>query len=170
MSADCIDWPLLINKIRRGLINHTFGMVRKYANGNPKPHQGWDFHALVGNETYALADGRVEFVKINQGDYGTQVCMSFKFNGTPLYAFYAHLQHVYVMPEQPVSLGTALGTTGDTGNAQGMGSEDQHLHFEIRLKKTCGLGLEGRVSPIEVFGICPLKAAQLKKYMYCVNG
>lgn len=32
-----IDWPLDRNRIRRGLINHTFGMVRRNADGTERP-------------------------------------------------------------------------------------------------------------------------------------
>lgn len=30
-----IVWPLLINKIRGGSVNNTFGMLRKFADGTP---------------------------------------------------------------------------------------------------------------------------------------
>src|SRR4051812_32183912 len=101
-----IDWPLIVNHIRRSSVSNTFGMVRKNANGTPRAHQGWDFEALVGTKTYAISDGTVVFVKHNQGDYGTQLCMSFQHNGTTLYAFYAHLHQVFVGAGQTVKMGT----------------------------------------------------------------
>jgi murein DD-endopeptidase MepM/ murein hydrolase activator NlpD len=160
-----IDWPLMTNKIRRGLLNHTFGMVRKYANGTPKAHQGWDLEALIGTETYAISDGTIKFVKNNQGDYGTQVLLQFDFNGETLYALYAHLDAVYVSAGKEVKLGQTLGTTGESGNAQGMAKADQHLHFEIREVANAGLGLAHRRSPLKVFGVCPLHQAESKKLM-----
>jgi len=56
----------------------------------------------------------------------------------------------------PVKMGELIGRTGDTGNARGLPKADEHLHFEIRTMPRLGKGLEGRVSPIEVFGVCPL--------------
>ena len=46
--------------------------------------------------------------------------------------------------------------TGDSGNAQGMPVADQHLHFEIRTAAEPRSGLQDRVSPLVIFGSCPL--------------
>lgn len=159
-----IDWPLVSNVIRRRSVNNTFGMVRKYANGKAKPHQGWDFFAPVGTKTFAIAAGTVKFVHKNLGAYGSQVCISFEHAGTTKYAFYAHLQHIKVSRGDAVELGTLVGTTGDTGNASGLPALDEHLHFEIRTKAVCGLGLAGRISPLKVFGICPLSVTRAKVF------
>ena len=51
-----ITWPLAINVIRGRKESNTFGMVRHYENGNPKPHQGWAFEAAVSTPAYAIAD------------------------------------------------------------------------------------------------------------------
>jgi murein DD-endopeptidase MepM/ murein hydrolase activator NlpD len=59
---DGVTWPLEWNVIRRNSVSNTFGMVRNYANGTPKPHQGWDFSAAVGTPAFAIADGKVIFV------------------------------------------------------------------------------------------------------------
>lgn len=148
-----ITWPLKINVIRGGSLSNTFGMVRKYANGQPKPHQGWDFKAAVGTSAYAIADGTVEFIH-NSGAYGLQMCMSFKCNGQKLYAFYAHMQQISAV--DTVKMGQLIGKTGKTGNASGLPSSEDHLHFEIRNQANCGLGLVGRISPMQIYGICPL--------------
>ena len=160
-----VDWPLAANTIRRGSLSNTFGMVRKHTDGTPKPHQGWDFSAHIGTDTFAIADGKIVFVTHNQGDYGTQVCMEFPFGETNLYAFYAHLKSVFVHKGQKVSKGQRIARTGDTGNAHGMPKADEHLHFEIRIHAILGQGLGGRLSPIKVFGICPLKGTQFKQTM-----
>src|SRR5688572_10266712 len=91
-----VCWPLVYNIIRGRVENNTFGMVRRYADGRPKPHQGWDFEASPGTVTYAIAAGKVEFVKVNSGDYGTQICHSFSLGGKTLFAYYAHLSNVLV--------------------------------------------------------------------------
>lgn len=157
MSVDYrkIFWPLLHNKIRRGVKNHTFGMVRKYKNGVAKPHQGWDFEATTGTPFYAIGSGKVQFVRSN-GDYGLQLCHSFEFKGQILYAFYAHLERTYVHQGDSISGNQELGTTGETGNARGAPKADQHLHFEIRTTVTPRSSLLDRIDPSVVFGHCPL--------------
>jgi murein DD-endopeptidase MepM/ murein hydrolase activator NlpD len=145
--------PLDYMEIRRGLPNNGFGMVR---NNGKRPHQGWDLWAPVGTQIYAVAAGVVEFVRVNSGDYGTQICMSFEDPQSPgnlIYAFYAHLSQVYVTDKMWVDDGQLLGLTGKTGNAKVFTSiEDEHLHFEIRTEVSPGLGLKGRVDPAKYFG------------------
>lgn len=154
-AATEVTWPLVTNVIRGQSLSNTFGMVRKYANGNPKPHQGWDLAASVGTMVYAIAAGTVEFVQ-NQGDYGRQVCHSFAFKGKTYYAFYAHLSSTTVAKGQKIAVNDVIGKTGKTGNAVNLATSEDHLHFEIRTQVWCGTGLGGRVSPLQVFGICPL--------------
>lgn len=150
-----IFWPLQSNIIRRCSTNNTFGMVRKFADGTPKPHQGWDFAARVQTPVYAIADGRVAFVR-DKGDYGLQLCLEFEFDEATLYAFYAHLFKVFVREDDAVKGNDQIAASGESGNAKGMPANDQHLHFEIRTKAQAGLGLANRLSPLRVFGECPL--------------
>jgi murein DD-endopeptidase MepM/ murein hydrolase activator NlpD len=148
-------WPLEYNVIRRRVKNHTFGMVR---NGGKRAHQGWDFEALIGTAAYAIADGKVAYIDDvdDPKGYGKAVCIRFELNGETYYAYYAHMKSFTVTPNQLVKRNTIVGYTGETGNARGMAKADQHLHFEVRLKAYCGKGLVDRVSPIKVFGRCPL--------------
>ena len=149
---DVVVWPLLSNVIRRRLVNHTFGMVR---NNKTRPHQGWDFEAPIGEPAYAIAPGKVVLVN-ERGDYGLQICMSFELENATLYAFYAHMQKAYVHEGQRVEPNDFIGTCGESGNAKGMPKADQHLHFEIRTRPKPRLGLQDRISPVKVFGKCPL--------------
>ena len=150
-----IDWPLDSNAIRRGLENHTFGMVR---NGGTRAHQGWDFYALVGTPCYAIADGTIAMIYESEA-YGLVIVCSFQHDGRTLYAAYAHLSQASVKQGVFIRKGDKIGTTGESGNAVGMAKLDHHLHFEIRTMPRPGKGLEGRLSPMEVFGHCPLKSA-----------
>lgn len=150
-----ISWPLDQNQIRRGLENHTFGMVR---NGGTRAHQGWDFYAPIGTPCYAIADGSVAMIYESEA-YGLVCVIGFQHEGRILYAAYAHLSKVDVKQGYAVKRGQVIGATGESGNAKGMTKPDQHLHFEIRTEPRPGVGLGGRLSPIEVFGVCPLKKA-----------
>lgn len=154
-NPNTIFWPLLHNKIRRGMKNHTFGLVRRYSTGVMKPHQGWDFEAKKGTTFYAIASGKVEFVR-HHGDYGLQLCHSFEFEEKTFYAFYAHLTSVYVKEGDQISGNQELGITGESGNAVGMAVADQHLHFEIRTKLAPRPSLQDRIDPTLIFGHCPL--------------
>lgn len=156
-----IGWPLASNRIRRGSLNHTFGMVRRNRDGSRRPHQGWDFESPPGYRCYAIADGTIELVR-DVGAYGKQVILRFEHDfdddGDPdtLYAAYCHLSRIDVRQGQAVKRGEQLGLTGNTGNAAGMRGADQHLHFEIRTRPLPGRGLTGRYSPMVVFGRLPL--------------
>ena len=153
-----VTWPLEQNMIRGQKVSNTFGMVRTYANGTPKPHQGWDFAAAVGTPAYAIADCKIEFIA-DSGDYGMHICMSFAWKDQQtLYAFYAHMNAIMVSKDQQVTMNTMIGTCGKSGNAQNLPASQDHLHFEIRTQAYAGLGLSKRLSPIKVFGKCPLYA------------
>jgi len=157
-----IGWPLVTNVIRRGRLNHTFGMVRRNANGTPRAHQGWDFYSEPGYRTYAISDGVIEAVRSTAG-YGRHVILKFTFDldndggRDTLYAAYCHLSRVDVTVGQRVKMGEQIGLTGNSGNARTMRGEDQHLHFEIRTQPITGRGLSGRLSPYRVFHRCPLR-------------
>jgi len=162
--GNAIAWPLARNRIRRGLDNHTFGMVRRNADGTRRPHQGWDFEARDGTPCFAVADGAVHLVR-DGGDYGRQIVLRFEFDHDGdgqrdlLFAFYAHLSRIDVRDGNKVAKGQQIGLTGSTGNAQGMDAVDQHLHFELRTKALPARGLDGRLSPLVIFGRCPLRQA-----------
>lgn len=159
-----IGWPLVTNVIRRGLENHTFGMVRRNRDGSPRAHQGWDFYSEPGYRCYAIADGKVVAVR-NTSGYGKHVVMEFQFDldndggVDTLYAAYCHLSRVDVQVGQKLRLGDQIGLTGNSGNARSMRGKDQHLHFEIRRQPITGRGLKGRLSPFRVFGKCPKRPA-----------
>jgi murein DD-endopeptidase MepM/ murein hydrolase activator NlpD len=55
-----------------------------------------------------------------------------------------------------VQRGESIGLTGNTGNADSMQGEDQHLHFEIRTGMFLGPGLDGRVDPAKLYGMAPI--------------
>ena len=152
-------FPLASNRIRRGLVSHSYGMVRKYPDGRKKPHQGWDFSAAVGTPCYAVAAGKVHSLR-NAGDYGRQLLLELdEAVGGARFAFYAHLDDVVVGVGERVAEGQLVGHTGNSGNAYVLDDADDHLHFETRTEPWPGLGLPGRVSPLAWFGVCPTHVA-----------
>ena len=156
-----ICWPLRKNRIRRGKVNHTFGMTRRNTDGSRRPHQGWDFEARDGEDCFAIADGQVVMVR-NKGAYGLQIILRFEYDfdddgdRDALFAAYCHLSRADVNVGDQVERGQLIGLTGSSGNARGMGADDQHLHFEIRTAPIAGRGLANRYSPMIIFGKCPL--------------
>lgn len=150
-------YPLCNVKILNGSKGNTFGMVRKYKDGSPKPHQGWDLEALDGTPIYAVADGEIAFVdNVDNSAYGKSILLKFKYNDKEFYAFYAHINHSLVSKDDSVMEGALIGFSGSTGNAKGMSPSGQHLHFEFRNRRYAGNGLTGRVDPSYFYGSPPL--------------
>ena len=81
--------PLENMQIRRNRASNLFGKVR---NNNTKNHQGFDYYAPVGTDTFAVADGEiVHIVDVDKDTnaYGKQAVL--KIKGSKYFAFYAHL-------------------------------------------------------------------------------
>jgi murein DD-endopeptidase MepM/ murein hydrolase activator NlpD len=145
-------WPLERNQIRRDLRNNAFGMVR---NGGKRAHQGWDLVAAPMTPCYAIADGEIVLSEARH-DLGKMILLKFTHRGQTLYAAYCHLSIVIVAREVRVKRGDRIAYTGNTGNAQSMKGEDQHLHFEIRNVASVGKGLGGRLDPATLYGRAPV--------------
>lgn len=146
--------PLDVMKVRRMMINHTFGMVRRNYDKNgkliPTAHQGIDYYAPVGTDIMAVKDGVIVGCDMEgKGKYGKTITLQFENeDGTIAWAFYAHLSEIGVSVNDEVKEGDVIGKTGITGNAKDMKGEDQHLHFEYRTGgASLGKGLDGREDP-----------------------
>jgi len=61
----------------------------------------------------------VDFVR-DRGDYGLQLCIAFQLGGKDYWAFYAHLEKVYVEEGDSVAKNDWVCKTGESGNAEGM--------------------------------------------------
>ena len=153
MLTPGIYWPIEYNTIRKNSISNTFGMVR---NSGEQAHQGWDLLAYPLTRCHAVADGVIKHVGL-MGKYGNLVILEFKHRGLTLYAAYCHLSILRVVRKgEPVDAGQFIGLTGNTGNADSMTGDDQHLHFEIRTIDLPGKGLGGRLDPKDLYGVTPL--------------
>ncbi|TCV81087.1 peptidoglycan DD-metalloendopeptidase family protein [Sulfurirhabdus autotrophica] len=156
----------------------TFGMVR---NGGKKAHQGIDLKADPGTPIYAVANGKVvafsHDVSPGKG-YGRTITLAVdiqdlqkkqrdlvlakKADAEVVYFFYAHLKNIDANinvnknAEIAIAKGTIIGTTGDTGNANGMDtiSNGAHLHFEVRLEEHPRTKLLDRLDPKPFINQC----------------
>jgi len=149
-------YPLREVRILSGSHGNTFGWVRKYSDGSPKAHQGWDFQARNDSPLYAVCDGEVvHYDKTDNTSYGKSLLIRLDYWGESLYAFYAHINSSIVGKYDWVSAGQLIGYSGSTGNAKGSSANAQHLHFEFRNKSQCGKGLNGRIDPQRFYGPPP---------------
>jgi murein DD-endopeptidase MepM/ murein hydrolase activator NlpD len=145
--------PLKICKLRTaGLasVNSAkFGLVRKNADGTKRAHQGIDLQANKGDWVLAVGDGQVVGVNLGLDGYGFTITI--KLDGSGLFAFYAHLSEVAMKVGDKVTTGQVIAKTGSTGNAKGMDTiaKGGHLHFEVRMTQSVGLGLFGRLDPLK---------------------
>lgn len=150
--------PLKNCKLRtaglRSIAGAMFGMTRKNPNGSPRAHQGIDLATDEGYRLYAVENGQVVGTAMGNNGYGFTVTIKLncpeKKDLHGRFAFYAHLDRIDVKPGQVVKAGDQIGLSGDTGNAKDMDTiaEGGHLHFELRFKQVCGLGLVDRIDPL----------------------
>jgi murein DD-endopeptidase MepM/ murein hydrolase activator NlpD len=146
--------PLEYNKLRSACLasvnSAKFGLVRKNADGTLRAHQGIDLQANRGAVVFAVANGRVVGINLGLDGYGYTITLKLDNEANNLFAFYAHLSEISVKVGDKVTTGQWIAKTGSTGNAKGMDTVQKcgHLHFEIRTKQVCGLGLGGRLDPL----------------------
>ena len=149
-------YPMEFNRILNGGRYNTFGWVRE--NGN-RFHQGWDLVNPIGTEVFPVAEGKIVYaqpVDKPKSRYGIALNLKFKHKGRTYYAFYAHLQDLYVTKGETITdTNKAIGTVGDSGNAKGIKASSTHLHFEFRNRRWAGKGENGRVDPVEFYGSPP---------------
>lgn len=128
-----------------------FGLVRRNADGSKRAHQGVDLAEDNGYRVYAVDGGEIVSITRNPSGYGLAITL--KIKGQNLWVFYAHLSDVKVNVGDRVQAGVCIGLTGSSGNAAGMRDEahGSHLHFEVRTQANVGLGLAGRVDPLNYF-------------------
>jgi len=109
-NAFCMPHP--------GMVTSTF----KYRG--KRFHYGIDVDLVTGDTLYAAFDGIVRYAQFNSGGFGNLLVIR-HYNG--LETFSAHLDKIFVSPNQDVKAGDPIGLGGKTGRAYG-----DHLHFEIR--------------------------------------
>lgn len=101
-----------------------FGMRHHPILNIVRMHEGIDFHAPVGTEVFATADGLVKDVRTSQ-TFGKVIVID---HGYGLETFYAHLNGYNVRKGEKVKRGNLIGFVGNTGLSRG-----PHLHYEVHI-------------------------------------
>jgi len=94
-------------------------------------HSAVDIRAKQGTNITAAADGYVAKVKFDGSSNYAYIMI---IHGDGLATVYGHVSAAYVMTDQYVTRGQAIGRTGGTPGGVGSGrfSTGPHLHFEVR--------------------------------------
>jgi hypothetical protein len=136
-----LRWP-----VDEHTITQYFGEnPQVYAKFNQAGHEGLDFHAPVGANIYACADGEVFNVQPDNGNaYGLHVRIRHRADGREYRTIYAHLSKTLVSGGQYVGAGELIALAGNTGHSFGA-----HLHLTLKLigAKTSGYP-DGVVDPL----------------------
>ncbi|MFA5184658.1 MAG: peptidoglycan DD-metalloendopeptidase family protein [Patescibacteria group bacterium] len=95
-------------------------------------HSAIDIRAKQGTTIVAAADGYVAKVKF---DGSTKYAYIMLIHGNGLATVYGHVSAVYVLADQYVTQGQAIGRSGGMPGGIGSGpfTTGPHLHFEVRL-------------------------------------
>lgn len=113
-----IAWPIT------GVITLRFGQSSLYQLF----HTGIDIanpEGKIDDPITPFMEGKVIYAGETSWGYGKHIIID---HGDNLTSVYAHLDRIYVAPEQVVHIGDTIGREGETGWATG-----PHLHFEIRV-------------------------------------
>lgn len=106
-------------------VSSEFGKRKNPFSGKMKNHNGIDLAAAEGTPVYAIKDGAVSSVFLNDSEFGNYIILS--HDQGKLTSVYAHLSAVTVEQYDTIHKGDIIGYVGQTGLATG-----PHLHFEIR--------------------------------------
>lgn len=122
-----IAWPVPQNTITAGFRDSTYpyrGLIGE--------HSAVDIRAKQGTTIKAAADGYVAKVKFDGTKNYAYIML---IHGDGLSTVYGHVSAVYVMADQYVKQGQAIGKTGGMPGGTGSGpfTTGPHLHFEVRL-------------------------------------
>jgi murein DD-endopeptidase MepM/ murein hydrolase activator NlpD len=114
--------------IRSNDTNPNVGQFGPVRDGGATNHNGIDILAPEGTDIHAAATGTVVFAG-QAGNYGNVVYID---HGNGIQTRYAHLSDTNVNAGDQVGAGDVIGSSGTTGNAQGLPTDEQHVHFEVR--------------------------------------
>jgi murein DD-endopeptidase MepM/ murein hydrolase activator NlpD len=119
----CLDFDTTahFHKPHHGPIMSAFGPRRGQL------HKGLDITLEVGDSVFSIYEGRVRYAQYNTGGYGKLIVIRHP-NG--MESYYAHLNDLWVSPNQDVKAGDCIGSGGRTA----IRNSPAHLHFEMRFQ------------------------------------
>lgn len=122
-----IAWPIPMNVITAGFRDKTYPYKNIIGD-----HSAVDIRAKQGTTISAAADGYVAKVKFDGTKNYAYIMI---IHGDGLSTVYGHVSAVYVMTDQYVKQGQAIGKSGGMPGGIGSGpfTTGPHLHFEVRL-------------------------------------
>lgn len=112
------------NPVPGGTFTDTFGACRGGA-GCPRKHKGTDIFAPRGAPVEAPVAGKIVAAGDDGGLGGNRVWLA---GNDGRFYYFAHLDKIAARVGDAVTVGTKLGTVGNTGDAAGGAT---HLHFSI---------------------------------------
>ena len=145
--------PLPMMQVRQNRASNLGpGNVR--TNGT-RSHHGHDLRAAVGTNVSSTMAGTVVSSYNSNTGYGNTVVIKTNvhpeaqvdFVGPPraggapeqnIYVQYSHLDQRNVNVGDNVTKGQTIGTSGQTGNAQGQAAAEDHLHIQVGTELTVG--------------------------------
>ena len=104
-----------------GIFTNTFGLMRSINGGPYYPHSGTDIANAKGTPVAAAASGVVALAR-PMYLYGNVVVIN---HGAGVFSSYNHLDGISVAEGQAVTIGSLIGSMGETGFVSG-----SHLHWE----------------------------------------
>ncbi|HEY5584152.1 MAG TPA: M23 family metallopeptidase, partial [Ruminiclostridium sp.] len=107
--------------------------------GVSRPHWGQDFNTQWHSNIYAIADGQVVDLGINE-ETGMYITIYHNVNGKMFYTRYLHLSSIHALPDSEVKQGYVIASEGGQPDKKDSQPYDMypgtssvhHLHFEVR--------------------------------------
>jgi RHS repeat-associated protein len=111
-----------------------YGNTRDESNWNKGNHNGVDIAAAKGTKLVAPIGGTVTTVSADKNPKGGNAIFIEKVeNGKTIKIGMAHLDSISATNNSTVTEGEEVGTSGTTGNADGLPQDEQHVHLSVRV-------------------------------------
>jgi len=136
------------------IISSLFGPRTQPTPGASTNHQGIDYAVPVGTPVLAAGDGVVTFAG-QQSGFGNTVIV---YNGNGVTTLYGHLSSIGVAVGQPVSDGSQIALSGNTGTTSG-----PNLHFAV-FDNGVAVDPTTQLAPIDTFSLADSTATDTPSF------
>ncbi len=111
-----------------------FGDTRSSSNWNKGNHSGTDIAAAKGTALVAPISGTVTVITADKNKKGGNTLFIEKnVNGKSVKIGMSHLDSISVADKSKVTEGQSVGTSGTTGNAEGLPKDEEHVHVSVKI-------------------------------------